>query len=348
VKILKSLLFFSLCFLLTLNSFANTSLPEGIIVRKIWGNEKHNAFTSLIDFKGTLYCAFREGDGHVFGKDGVTRILASRDGINWESVTTLKKEGYDLRDPKLSVTPDGRIMVIIGGSVYNDKVLMSRLTHVSFSNRAGKKFSDPQPIKISSEAKTNMDWLWRVTWYKKTGYGVVYQLTDNEWSVCLLKTSDGINYDLVTRLEVTGQPNETTVRIMPDGEMLMMVRRESDDRNGIWGRSKPPYIEWEWRKLDMQLGGPDFIALEDNLIIAGTRDYDKKERYTALFTGNREGDFRKLLILPSGGDNSYPGFVFRNDKLYVSYYSSHEGNSSIYLVEIPLVYLKEIIQSPVF
>lgn len=346
MKIMKSLLFCFLGNLLTLNSFAAYNLPEGIKVRKIWSNEKHNAFTSLIDFKGTLYCAFREGEDHVFGKDGVTRILASKDGINWESVATLKKEGYDLRDPKLSVTPDGRIMVIIGGSVYNGKVLMSRLTHVSFSNRSGKKFSDPQPIKISDEARTNLDWLWRVSWHKKTGYGVVYQLTENEWSVCLLKTTDGINYDLVTRLDVNGRPNETTVRIMPDGEMLMMVRRESEDREGMWGRSKPPYKEWQWRKIGTQLGGPDFIPLEDNLIIAGTRVYDKKERYTAIFAGNREGDFRKILLLPSGGDNSYPGFAVRNNLLYVSYYSSHEGNSSIYLVEIPLSYIKEITQAP--
>ena len=147
MKILKSLLFFSLCFLLTLNSFANTSLPEGIIVRKIWGNEKHNAFTSLIDFKGTLYCAFREGDGHVFGKDGVTRILASRDGINWESVTTLKKKVM-IWGPKLSVT--SMEVVVIGGSVYNEKVLMSRLARASFSNRA-VKILDPSDLNIVGE-----------------------------------------------------------------------------------------------------------------------------------------------------------------------------------------------------
>ncbi|HNW57808.1 MAG TPA: hypothetical protein PKM69_08545 [Bacteroidales bacterium] len=346
---LKYFLPFFVFSLLTLNLTSQTnSLPEGVKVRKIWSNDKYNAFTSIINFKGTFFCSFREGETHVGGKDGETRIISSKDGINWESVAHLKKDGYDLRDPKLSVTPDGRIMVIIGGSVYKDNVLKSRLTHVSFSDKSGKNFSSPQPVIISEDAKTNNDWLWRVTWYKKVGYGVVYQIPDGskkgpdeKWSILLMKTTDGIHYDLVSTLNVDGLPNETTARVMPDGEMLMIVRREGVNKEGLWGRSKPPYKEWTWSSLGMRLGGPDFIALEDNLLVYGSRVHDKKDVYTALFAGDRSGNFRKILSLPSGGDNSYPGFVNRHKKLYVSYYSSHEGKASIYLAEIPLSYIKE-------
>jgi hypothetical protein len=337
-----------LCFvsgLLVINLTAQiNNLPDGVIVRKIWSNDKYNAFTSLLYFNGTFYCAFREGESHVYGKDGVTRIISSKDGIKWDSVKVLKKEGYDLRDPKLSVTPDGRIMVIIGGSVYNGKELKSQLTHVSFSDGSGNNFSDPEPVIISGDIRTNFDWLWRVTWHIKTGYGVVYQAGD-EWPISLLKTDDGIQYDLVTRLDVNGKPNETTIRVMPDEEMLVMVRREGDDKEGMWGRSKPPYKSWEWKKLGMQLGGPDFIALEDNLLISGTRVYDKKGAFTSLFAGDRSGIFHKILDLPSGGDNSYPGLVYHDRKLYVSYYSSHEEKASIYLAEVPLSYIKEKIKT---
>ncbi len=205
---IKSLIPLAILSLMSLTLSAQLiNQPEGVKVRKIWSNDKYNAFTSLISFKGSFYCAFREGEGHVFGQDGETRIISSKDGINWESVALLKKNGYDLRDPKLSVTPDGRIMVVIGGSVYNGKDLKSRLTHVSFSNKSGKNFTSPQPISISADVKTNDDWLWRVTWYNKIGYGVVYQLGD-EWSLCLLKTTDGIHYDLVTKLHPTNSPNK--------------------------------------------------------------------------------------------------------------------------------------------
>ena len=50
-----------------------------------------------------------------------------------------------------------------------------------------------------------------------------------------------------------------------------------------------------------------------------------------------EHKMTKLLKLPSGGDTSYPGLVWHNDLLYMSYYSSHEGKTSIYLAKIKIV-----------
>jgi hypothetical protein len=43
------------------------------------------------------------------------------------------------------------------------------------------------------------------------------------------------------------------------------------------------------------------------------------------------------VVLPSGGDTSYPGFVVVGDELWVSYYSMHNSkNASIHLAKIPL------------
>jgi len=335
---MKKFRFFAPAFILFLMASTLTArvqdLPEVVVTRKIWSNDSHNAFTSLIWFRGSFYCAFREGENHVYGRDGVARIISSRDGIDWETVAVINKAGYDLRDPKLSVTPDGRIMVIMGGSVYRERELLSQLTHVSFSDRRGKNFSEPVPVVMPDEMRTDHDWLWRVTWHRRTGYGVVYQSRE-ERTISLVKTDDGINYELVTKLEVDGSPNESTVRVMPDKEMIIVVRREEGNREGMWGRSKAPYAGWEWRSLGMRLGGPDFIALKGDHLVLGTRVYGEKGNVTALFAGDRSGNFRKVLTLPSGGDNSYPGFVFRKNKLYVSYYSSHEGKTSIYFAEIP-------------
>ena len=46
--------------------------------------------------------------------------------------------------------------------------------------------------------------------------------------------------------------------------------------------------------------------------------------------------YSPALRLPSGGDNSYPGFVWYKDRLWTSYYSSHEGKTSVYLAKIAL------------
>ncbi|MBQ5715104.1 MAG: hypothetical protein IIV60_01985, partial [Alistipes sp.] len=50
-------------------------------VSKIWGDGvSHCAFSSLIRYKGRYYCSFREGESHIFDKngkaEGKVRILA--------------------------------------------------------------------------------------------------------------------------------------------------------------------------------------------------------------------------------------------------------------------------------
>ncbi len=44
--------------------------------------------------------------------------------------------------------------------------------------------------------------------------------------------------------------------------------------------------------------------------------------------------FEPALVLPSGGDNSYPGMVWHDGLLWMSYYSSHEDKTNVYLAKI--------------
>lgn len=322
-----------------------TAADKDPYVKKIWDNGNHCAFTSLIKFKGKYYCSFREADSHVFDKagnaEGYVRIIASADGNDWESVALMKKAAIDLRDPKLSITPDGKLMVIMGGSIYKNKVLEGRIPHVSFSSD-GKQFTDPAPVNLDRQVKTGNDWLWRVTWDGNTGYGVNYSLiNNNEAVIALVKTTDGISYQLVSKLDVPDFPNESTVRMLPDKRMLIMVRRERGDRNGYWGISSPPYTDWNWTIMEMRLGGPDFILYGDK-IIAGTRShYIPSFPKTVLLKGDVNGKFQEAFVLPSGGDTSYPGFIIEGDTLWVSYYATHETEkAAIYLAKLPLSIFK--------
>ena len=40
--------------------------------------------------------------------------------------------------------------------------------------------------------------------------------------------------------------------------------------------------------------------------------------------------------LPSSGDSSYPGLVWHDNQLWISYYSSHEGKAAIYIARVKL------------
>ncbi len=305
---------------------------------KIWEAGKHNAFTDLTFFKGKYYCTFREGSGHIPGKktgegDGTVRILSSTDGKEWNSVALLKRATFDLRDSKLSITPDGRLMVIMGGSIYVNQKLMERVTQVSFSDENGVNFSEPESVRIDPAVKSKLDWLWRITWKDGIGYGVVYQLSDTaDWTVRLLKTTNGLDYSQVVQLSVTGQPNEATVRFAPNGDMKILVRRENGDHSAWLGSSSAPYTKWKWTDIGESLGGPNMIYLPNGTLFLGGRVKGK----TGLGTLDEQGKFKLLYTLSSAGDNSYPGFYIQKDTLIVSYYSSHEGKTSIYICRIPL------------
>ena len=328
-------MFFSISYV-----FSNPDIEYS--VTKIWDSAPHSAFTDLIKFKGRFYCAFREGTGHIPSGDGTgdgkIRILVSKDGNKWESAALIAKEGYDLRDAKLSITPDGRLMVVMGGSIYEQAVLKGRMPQVSFSDKKGENFSDPQPLVIDPAIRSDMDWLWRVTWYKKTGYGVIYQAGGDEYPVYLVKTTDGINYQLVTKLDVTGKPNEATVDFTKSGEMRILMRREGEDRNGWMGYSNAPYKEWRWTDLGIRLGGPHMITLPNGKTVIGSRTYADenfvRHSQTSLYGLDQQGKATLLLTFPSGGDTSYPGFVVKGKELWISYYSGHEGRTSIYLAKL--------------
>ncbi|HEY2786761.1 MAG TPA: hypothetical protein VGJ05_17505, partial [Fimbriiglobus sp.] len=140
--------------------------PELVSVKMIWDKGKHNAFTDLVRFKNGWFCCFRESDAHV-GGDGKIRILNSIDGDAWNSTALIQENGIDLRDPKLSVAPDGRLMLVAGGSVYHGKTFQGRQPRAAFS-------ADGMTWTPTKRVLSDGDWLWRVTWHEKTCYGVTY------------------------------------------------------------------------------------------------------------------------------------------------------------------------------
>jgi hypothetical protein len=53
-------------------------------------------------------------------------VLVSSDGQQWASAALVDESGVDLRDPKFSVTPDDRLMIVAGGSVYEGTRYLAR------------------------------------------------------------------------------------------------------------------------------------------------------------------------------------------------------------------------------
>ncbi len=306
-----------------------------ISVERIWDRAAHNAFTSLINYNGTLYCAFRESTGHISEINGSIRVIASKDRQNWVSVALLYEKDVDLRDPQLSVTPDGRIMLNMGGSYYSGKTLQKMKPKVSFSDEYGLNFSKPQDIILGDKLKTGKDWLWKATWHKGSVYAGIYQPHKKGTHVLLAKSADGVHYQMITKFTIPANANETVLRFTDSDEMIAVVRREGGNGNGYIGISNPPYKQWQWNELSEPLGGPELLVLPNKKLLCATRFYqpDNTDK-TVLSKVTTSGNYIKLITLPSGGDCSYPGMLIKDNILYVSYYSSHEEKTAIYLARI--------------
>ncbi len=300
---------------------------ELISARRIWDRAPHNAFTDLIRHKDVWYCVFREGQGHV-SRDGGLRVIRSRDGEAWISAALLTSPTADLRDPKITVTPDGRLM-LTGAAAVHQPADIKHQTHVWFSPD-GRTWSEPHPI-----GEPNY-WLWRVTWHQDRAYGVGYR-TDGGRGTRVYASRDGKTFKPhVASFFDRGYPNESSLVFLPDQTALCLLRRDESAPSAQLGRAEPPYTQWTWKDLGTRIGGPRMIRLADGRLLAAVRLHEPRAHTGLCWVDARAGTLTEFLALPSSGDSSYPGLVVDDGLLWVSYYSSHEAKTSIYLAKVKL------------
>lgn len=301
-------------------------------VEKIWDKAKHNAFTDLVRFQDAWYCVFREGNGHV-SRNGSLRVLRSTDGETWESAALITSKTSDLRDAKICVTPDGRLMLAGAGALHQPADAKHQ-SYVWYSED-GKKWSDAQPI-----GKPNY-WIWRITWHKGDAYGVGYRTVDPRGAL-LFKSQDGKTFEPVgEHFDIKGYMNETGLLFLEDGSAMCLIRRDGNPNSAMLGVAKPPFTQWQWKDLGVYIGGPQLIQLPTGRLLVGGRSRDGAAKTALWEVHPDQAKVTNLATLPSGGDTSYPGLVYHDDQLWMSYYSSHEGKTSIYLARIELAKAKK-------
>jgi hypothetical protein len=328
----------ALLFSVIISSAASAEL---IAVRRVWDAAPHNAFTDLIRHRGEWFMTFREGSGHV-ATDGSIRVLASGDGTNWSSAALIKMPGQDLRDSKLSVMPDGRLHLLTCGAnrITNNGPAAIHQTMAAISAN-GRDWSALKPV-----ADPNV-WLWRLTWHGPKAYGISYDTGKRSpekpiASSRLWSTDDGLNFSVVAQpLLTNGHPTEATLAFQKDGTALCLQRHDGPaPSHALLGTAKPPYTSWTWRDLGTFFGGPHFIQIPDGRWIACGRihgtDAKRTPKTVVCELDVAAGKLVPLLTLPSGGDTSYPGLAWHEGRLWISYYSSHEGKTSVYLAEVAL------------
>jgi len=302
-------------------------MPRLLSVDRIWARAPHCAFTDLIRHKNSWFCVFREAPSHMLCV-GRVRVLRSEDCVDWESVALIGERGVDLRDPKLSRGSGGRLLLLMGGSPVNKGSYTGRRPRLCES-LDGLSWSAPVPIAEEG------DWLWRIDGRAGKSYGISYRLpSPRRWTANLLSSSDGLSYTELVDLGIPGKPNEATLRFR-GREAIALVRREAGQRRAWIGRSLPPYSSWTWAESTEAVGGPNFIVLPGGDLLAAARIWRRARPKTSLCSMSLSA-LNPIMDLPSGGDCGYPGMVLHRGQLLISYYSSHEGRSSIYIARLAL------------
>ena len=300
--------------------------PVLVDVKRIWDKAPHNAFTDLVRFRGQWYCVFREGKGHV-SPDGSLRVITSSDGKQWASAALLTSKKSDLRDAKITVTPKGQLMLSGAEAVHPPAAYKHQsLTWLSDDGRGWSQ---------RYEVGDRDFWLWRTTWHKSVAYGFGYGTRSDNRSIRLYTSRDGKKYDtLVGSAFAEGYANETSMVFLADDTCYCLLRRDGPAGSAQLGVARPPYTKWTWRDLGVRIGGPAMIRLPDGRFVAAVRRYEGGARTALHWLDVEKAKLTEFLKLPSGGDTSYAGLVWHDKLLWVSYYSSHEGKTSIYLARV--------------
>jgi hypothetical protein len=154
----------------------------------------------------------------------------------------------------------------------------------------------------------------------------------------LLESRDGLTWSKVGLFQ-EHNGDETAFLFEPDGSILA-VARGGDGTSAELCRANAPYHQWQRSTLGRQVGGPLIARWGERLLVGGRKTIGDARTALYWLAGNQ---LHEIAELPSGGDNSYPGFVALDATHgLLSYYSSHERDAkgkpitAIYLADLSI------------
>ena len=320
-------------------------------IRRVFHNGEHNAFTDLVRFKDQLYLCFRScPDGHmVFNTASVIIMRSNDEGATWTPVHRFSVKDRDTRDPHFLVFKD-RLFVYTGtwwsgpGKIEPKEYDMNKMLGFAVVSDDGTKWGQPTMLESTFGL-----YIWRAASHdgkaflcgrRKPGYDIGPKGEGARIQSLMLESDDGLVWKKRAYFNETNG-DETAFLFERDGSVLA-IGRNGSGKEAFLLRSKPPYTEWNRQQFDRAVGGPLVAQWGEQVLVGGRHTTNERGAKTSLcwLVGEQLHEFAEL---PSGGDNSYPGFVeLSPTKGLISWYSSHEKDDAS--KTITAVYMAELIQ----
>jgi hypothetical protein len=348
--IMKAVFLISYLFCLPAQA-TDVSLPNVKVtnVRRVFYNGQHNAFTDLVRFKGNFYLTFRScPDGHMVHPTSSIIILSSKDTKEWKQVHRFSVEKRDTRDPHFLVFK-GKLFVYTGTWYSGETTLKPEdydlNKHLGYAAWSQDGVNWHSPIMLEG---TFGHYIWRASTFgekaylcgrRKKSFAVAPRGEGPLVESAMLESDDGLIWRYRALFQET-RGDETAFLFEPDESIIAVGRRGSLTAQLL--RSKPSYTKWQRKELDRYIGGPLLARWGDRYVVGGRKNTVDRGPKTSMcwLVGDQLHEFAEL---PSGGDNSYPGFVeLSPDRGVMSWYSSHEKGAdgktitAIYMADLQI------------
>tara|TARA_R110002111_G_scaffold227346_1_gene288871 strand:+ start:142129 stop:143202 length:1074 start_codon:yes stop_codon:yes gene_type:complete len=325
----------------------DAALPEVEItnVRKVFDNGEHNAFTDMIEFQGKYYLTFRTcPGGHMLFPTSRILVLQSDDAKTWKQVEEFSVPRRDVRDPHFLIFKD-KLFIYTGTWYCGDSAPKTRTIneHLGYAVWTADGTNWSKPIMLEG---TYGHYIWRAAAYDGKAYLCGRRIHHFEKDdqgrelieTAILESDDGLVWKTASLFNER-QGDETAFLFEKNGDLLAIGRSGS---NSAWVmRSHPPFEKWDRKQLDRYIGGPLLAKWGKHYLVGGRQRKDGK--YVTSLYWFQDDQLHEFASLPSGGDNSYPGFLqLEPDHGLISYYSSHEKDeqgkpiTAIYLADLKL------------
>jgi hypothetical protein len=318
-------------------------------VRLVFHNGQHNAFTDLVRFEDNFYLTFRScPDGHMVHPTSSIIILSSKDTKQWKQVHRFSVEKRDTRDPHFLIFK-GKLFVYTGTWYSGETTLKSEdydlNKHLGYAAWSEDGVSWHSPVMLEG---TFGHYIWRANTFggkaylcgrRKKNFEVAPRGEGSMVESAMLESDDGLIWRTRALFQET-DGDETAFLFESDGSIIAIGRRGSDTAQLL--RSKPPYTKWQRKELDRYIGGPLLARWGNRYVVGGRKTTGDRGPKTSMcwLAGDRLHEFAEL---PSGGDNSYPGFVeLSPNRAVMSWYSSHEKDTdgkvitAIYMADLEI------------
>lgn len=321
------------------------SLPDLRVeaIRKAFDDGHHDAFTDLCRFRGRIWLTCRScPDGHMVFTSSRIVVLVSDDGQKWEEVHSFSVPDRDTRDPHFLVFRDTLFVYTGTWLVPPEGQARDLNDHLGYGawTQDGRQWHGPRMLE-----GTYGHYVWRAAAIGDRAYlcgrrrrhfaaGLADEDAAEGIESAMLESEDGLVWRF--RARFTEEHGDETAFLFEESGEVLAIARGSADLPARVCRSRPPYTAWFRTLLDRNLGGPLLARWGDRYLVAGRKTVAPEPACTAIYW--LDGDaLREVAILPSAGDNSYPGLLpLSADRALFSFYSSHEGSTSVYLAELRL------------